>query len=111
VSGSLDRGSTSDAVQNTRKILVIMAARRFDLYLAFSFQQIHSRVPHSFAFFANEWASANKGEAHTVPVTKLRDRTSLDLDWPLLKFHPHQSSLLVLVKVRTKAAPLPLLPH
>src|ERR1700675_3015120 len=45
------------------------------------------------------------------PVTKLRARTSLDLHGPLLKFHPHQSSLLVLVKIRTKAAPVPLLPH
>src|SRR6266404_2565450 len=45
---------------------------------------------------------ANQGEPHTVPLTKLRDRTRLDLHWPLLKFHPHQSSLLVLVGFQAK---------
>src|ERR1700687_3282951 len=54
-------------------------------------------------------AGCEQGEAHTVHLTKLRNRTSLDLHWPLLRFHPHQSSLLI--KIRTKAAPLPLLPH
>jgi len=50
-------------------------------------------VPHSFAFFANEWVSANKRDARTRPLTKPLDRTGLDPHRPLLKFHPYQSGL------------------
>ncbi len=35
------------------------------------------RVPHSFAFFANEWVSANKRDARAHPLTKRLDRTGL----------------------------------
>jgi hypothetical protein len=37
----------------------------------------HSRVPHSFAFFANEWASVDKTDARAVPRTERRNRTTL----------------------------------
>jgi len=36
-----------------------------------------SLVPHSFAFFANEWVSANKRDARIRPLTKRLDRTGL----------------------------------
>jgi hypothetical protein len=35
------------------------------------------RVPHSFAFFANEWASANERDGSTLSLTKRRARTTL----------------------------------
>ncbi len=41
------------------------------------------RVPHSFAFFANEWA------LRTARVIKLFDRTRFDLQGPLLIVHAH----------------------
>jgi len=70
--------------------------------------EIHlRRMPHSFAFFANEWAAASEGEGCVVLLAKRRDYVNLDLQRPLLEFHPYQSSLPV--KIRTKAATRPLL--
>src|SRR5260370_24064202 len=61
-----------------------------------------SRVPHSFAFFANEWAIAPN---RLLILAEDLDRTASNLQWPLLKSHPHRPGLAVLV--RSKAAPQP----
>ena len=42
------------------------------------------RVPHSFAFFANEWV---------LDCVKALDRTALDFQRPLLKVYSHRSRL------------------
>ena len=63
-------------------------------------------MPHSFAFFADEWASANEDGARSLPLTKRHNRAAPDLQRPLLKFHTYWAGLSE--KVRTKAAPFPL---
>src|SRR5208282_5605915 len=55
------------------------------------------RVPHSFAYCANEWALA---------CGKTLDRTTLDFQRPLLKFHAHQSGLPVEIGAETAPPPL-----
>jgi hypothetical protein len=60
-----------------------------------------SRVPHSFAHFANEWAR------RAVPLAKLLHRTRFDPARPLLKVNPDQPSLPVVICA--EAAPSPLL--
>ena len=45
------------------------------------------RVPHSFAFFANEWV---------LDCAKALDRTALDFQRPLLKVYSHRSRLPVI---------------
>jgi hypothetical protein len=57
-----------------------------------------SRVPHSFAHFANEWA---------LDLGKTLDGTTLDFRWPLLGLHAHRSRLPI--EVGSETAPLPLL--
>jgi hypothetical protein len=58
--------------------------------------QVTRRVPHSFAYFANEWA------LRAAIVSKSLHRTSFDLQRPLLKVHSHQTRLAT--PVRRKAA-------
>src|ERR1039458_2378751 len=55
------------------------------------------RVPHSFAFFANEWA---------LDCRKTLDRTATDFQHAFLKLHPHRSCLSI--TIRPETAPLPL---
>jgi len=49
-------------------------------------------VPHSFALFANEWASVNKGEAHTVPPSNFATgRALIAIATPEISLVPGQS--------------------
>ena len=59
------------------------------------------RVPHSFAYFANEWESV------TLRLTPPHRTPPLDLQRPLLKIHSHQARFPV--KVGAETAPSPLL--
>lgn len=59
-----------------------------------------TRVPHSFAYFAKEWA------LRAAFVIKAFRRTRFDLQSPLLKVDPDQTSLTM--KIRAEAAPFPL---
>ena len=61
---------------------------------------LDSRVPHSFAFFADEWVRVDS------TTSKLLRRAPLDFRRPLLKVYPHESSFPK--KICPKAAPLPL---
>jgi hypothetical protein len=57
-------------------------------------------VPHSFAFFANEWVTGPSR------ASKLLGRTRFDLQRPLLKVHSDRTWFAI--EVDSKAAPLPL---
>src|ERR1700723_3695280 len=63
--------------------------------------QVTLGVPHSFAYFANEWAR------RAAPLTKLLHRTRFDPARPLVKANPDQPALSV--TVGAEAAPSPLL--
>jgi hypothetical protein len=58
------------------------------------------RVPHSFAFFADEWVP------RTASIGKLSNRAALNVERPFLIVHSHQTTLAA--PVSAKAAPLPL---
>jgi hypothetical protein len=59
------------------------------------------RVPHSFAFFANEWVT------EPSPIPKPVERAMFDLQGPFLKVYPHRTRFSV--EIRPKADPPPLL--